>query len=212
MPTECIGKELNERITKALTRLIKKGELRLPEDMTRFEAEKLISGASRKKWVVDRRGRYKHGRGVATYLGRYVRGGPIKNQRVLRLDTQSDKVTFRVSRRDEPLKLRKLPVVDFIGRVLLHVPRPGYRVVRSCGLYHHYYDEQREALRDELGGDADEVDDTPEVSDDDIDDPDDDSWVMREEYCRICGSLLESKAIPRGPPAPELARYLGPSR
>ncbi len=120
-------------------------------------------------------------------------------------------MTFRVSRRGEPLKTMKLSVVDFIGRVLLHVPRPGYRVVRSCGLYHHYYAEQREACRDQLGGGTDQVDDTAAESDDNIDDPDDDSWVMREDYCRICGCLLESKAIPRGPPPPELARYLGPS-
>ncbi len=140
-----------------------------------------------------------------------VRSGRT-DQEPASLTTRQAERQSDLSRRDEPLKLLTLPVVDFLGRVLLHVPRPGYRVVRSCGLYHHYYNEQREALRDQLGAVADQVDDTPEVSDDDIDDPDDDSWVMREDYCRICGCLLESKAIPRGPPAPELARYLGPSR
>ncbi len=89
------------------------------------------------------------------------------------------------------------------------MPRPGYRVVRSCGLYHHHYAEQREACRQQLGGVDDQVDDNPEVSNSDTDDPDDDSWVMREDYCRICGCLLESEASPRGPPPPELARYLG---
>ncbi len=209
VPTQLIAKELNERLTKALKRLLKQGRLRLPEDMTRFEAEKLINRAGRKKWVVDCRGRYKHGRGVAAYLARYVRGGPVKNQRILRLDKQADKITLRVSRRDEPLKTVKLPVIEFIGRVLVHVPRPGYRVVRSCGLYHHYYREQLEACRQQLGDVDDLVDEKPEVPEKDSDDPDDDSWVMREDYCRICGCLLETKTIARGPPPPELARYFG---
>ncbi len=209
VPTQLIAKKLNERMTKALKRLLTQGRLRLPEDMTRFEAEKLISQAGRKKWVVDRREQYKHGQGVAAYLARYIRGGPIKNQRLICLDKQSDTVTFRVSRRGEQLKTMKLSVIDFIGRVLQHVPRPGYRVVRSCGLYHHYYREQLEDCRRQLGDACDLVDEKPEVSEKDHDDPDDDSWVMREDYCRICGCLLETKAIPRGPPPPELARYLG---
>ena len=106
--------------------------------------------------------------------------------------------------------LTGLTVSNFIGRVLLHVPRPGYRVVRSCGLYHHYYAEQLEACRLQLGGGHIPNDDET-VADIDTEDPDpdDDSWVLREDYCRICGCLLEIETVPRGPPAPELARYWG---
>ncbi len=210
LPTQLIAKELNERLTKALERLLRNGQVRLPEDMTRFEAEKLISKASRKKWVVNRnKKRYPHGQGVAAYLARYLRGGPIKNQRLLKLDEERDEVTFRVSRRKEPLKTATVPVVDFIGRVLLHVPEPGYRVVRSCGLYHHYYAEQLEACREQLGGGHIPPDEESAESAATTDDPDDESWVMREDYCRICGCLLETQTIPRGPPPPELARYWG---
>ncbi len=208
LPTQLIAKELNESLTKALERLLDNGQVILPEDMTRFEAQKLISKAARKKWVVNRKERYKHGEGVAAYLARYIRGGPIKNKRLLKLDKKSDKVTFRVSRRKEPLKTETVSVEDFIGRILLHVPRPGYRVVRSCGLYHHYYAEQLEVCRELLGGGHVPADVEPEEPAT-ADDPDDDSWVMREDHCRICGCLLETKNLPRGPPPPELARYWG---
>ncbi len=209
VPTQLVAKELNERFTKALGRLLKSGQLRLPRDMTRFEAEKCISKAGRKKWVVNRKERYKHGHGVAAYLARYLRGGPIKNQRLLRLDEESHEVTIRTSRRNEPLKTRKMSVEDFIGRVLLHVPRPGYRVVRSCGLYHHHYAEQLEDCRRQLGGGNIPANDEAAASVATTDDPDDDNWVMREDYCRICGCLLETQVIPRGPPPPELAKYWG---
>ncbi len=211
VPTQLIAKKLNERLTKALKRLLKSGQLRLPEDMTRFDAEKLISKAQRKRWVVNRKHRYRHGEGVAAYLARYLRGGPIKNSRLLRLDEQTDEVTIRISRRNEPVKTRKISVEDFIDRVLLHVPRPGYRVVRSCGLYHHHYAEQLEACRQQLGGGHVPADDEATPSATTTEDPDDESWVMREDYCRICGCLLETQTIPRGPPPPELARYWGRS-
>ena len=185
------------------------GRLDLPPDMTRHDARRLISKAGRKKWVVDRRESYRHGHGVATYLARYVRGGPIKNQRLMRLDKEKGNVLFRVSRRGEKLQTMELPVNDFMGRVLLHVPRPGYRVVRSCGLYHHYYAEQLEACRRQLGGGHPSINDQPEAANDDTADSDDKCWVMHEDYCRICGCELEGKKIPRGPPPPELARYLG---
>ncbi len=205
LPTQRIAARLKRQFTNALERLLDQGRVRLPPDMTRHDARKLISQARRKKWVVNRKGRYDHGHGVATYLARYIRGGPIKNQRILRLDRHSDEVTFRVSRRGEKLKTVTLPVGTFIGRVLLHVPRPGYRMVRSCGLYHHYYAEQLEGCRQQLGGGH--ILPTADPSDEDVDGAKCDS--LREDYCPICGCLLEIEVIPRGPPPPELAKYWG---
>ncbi len=209
VPTQRIAARLRKRITRALERLLDQGRLRLPEDMTRHEARKRISRARRKKWVVNRKGNYQHGEGVATYLARYFRGGPIKNQRILQLDKDVDTVTFRVSRRGEKLRTATLSVDDFIGRVLLHVPRPGYRMVRSCGLYHHYYAEELEACRQQLGGNRVPVADQP-VPDDDIEVAKRDG--LDEDYCRVCGCLLEIQVIPRGPPPPELAQYWGGRR
>ncbi len=209
VPTQRIAARLRRRITRSLERLLEQGRLRLPEDMTRYEARKLISKARRKKWVVHSRGRYNHGAGVATYLARYVRGGPIKNQRLLKLDKQKGIVTFRVSRRGEKLATVKLPVITFIERILLHVPRPNYRVVRSCGLYHHYYADALEACRQQLGGGHIPPDDEADELADGAKEPVEDELAPDEDYCRICGCLLEIQVIPRGPPPPELARFHG---
>ena len=73
LPTQLIAARLNKRVTKALERLLDQGRLRLPEDMSRHDARKLITRAGRKKWIVNRKERYKHGYGVATYLARYIR-------------------------------------------------------------------------------------------------------------------------------------------
>ena len=78
--------------------------------------------------------------GVATYLARYLRGGPLKPGRVVAWDEQ--RVTFRYADNQDPdaqgrgqRKLLSLSVADFLQRWFLHVPPPGLQVVRAYGLY-----------------------------------------------------------------------------
>ena len=53
-----------------------------------------------------------------------------------------------------------------------------------------------------ISAETDEASDTPEAEDS----------IMAEEYCRVCGCLLEVRAIPRAPPPPlELGLYPEPS-
>ena len=84
--------------------------------------------------------RYAHGRGVATYVARYLRGGPLKPSRILSWEDET--VTFGYADNQDldaqgrgTRKLLTLSVADFLQRWLLHVPPPGFPVVRSYGLY-----------------------------------------------------------------------------
>lgn len=208
VPEEVLRFWFRKRFTKALRRMIKAGKIELPPDMCRFDALCRLSQAERKTWIVDVEERYEHGQGIATYLARYVRGGPLKNSRLLRLDPKEQTATFRVSRKGEPWSEMTLPVRELIRRILWHVPPTGYRVVRACGLYHHHYREQLEACREQLGvGEApgSAADDPPATEAEELSGED---WVAVEEYCRICGCLLEVENIPRAPPLPELVSEL----
>jgi hypothetical protein len=119
-------------------------ELVLPEGMRPQQLRNLLTrlGHPRKtKWNVHIMERYAHGAGVVTYLARYLRGGPIKNARLIAYD--GDRVTFLHRTRQEEAdggnasaQRMTLPVTDFLQRWLLHVPVPQTRVVRSYGLYH----------------------------------------------------------------------------
>jgi Putative transposase len=87
------------------------------------------------KWNVRIMERYRHGAGVVTYLARYLRGGPIKNARLVAYD--GARVTFTYRARQEEVdagpaspQRMTLPVADFLQRWLLHVPMPQARVVR----------------------------------------------------------------------------------
>jgi hypothetical protein len=104
-------------------------------------------------WIMER---YRHGAGVVTYLARYLRGGPIKNARLVAYD--GDRVTFLYRARSEEsaggspaLQRMTLPVADFLQRWLLHVPTPQTRVVRCYGLYHHTHAEALARCRAQVG-------------------------------------------------------------
>ena len=133
----------------ALRQTVARGALALPEPMSPQQWLNLLNrlGHPRKtKWNVRIMERYRHGAGVVTYLARYLRGGPIKNARLVAWD--GDRVTFTYRARQEeaeagPASAQRitLPVADFLQRWLLHVPVPQTRVVRCYGLYHQTHTE-----------------------------------------------------------------------
>jgi len=183
-----------------MRRLIRRGELRLPPDMNENDALWQLEKALRRKWIVDRRERYPHGQGVATYLARYVRGGAIKNRRLVRFD--GDSVTFRRSRRGEKLEEMTLRTAEFIRRILMHVPPPGFHVVRSYGLYAHNRREERERCRELLGGQPLPLDDDELAGEI----PEGERPLgAPEEFCKVCGlELVVLEVIPRtARPPPE---------
>jgi hypothetical protein len=108
------------------------------------------------QWNGHIRERYRHGTGVVTYLARYLRGGPLKNARLVAYD--GDRVIFTCRARhaeadgDSPAAQR-LPLsgADFLQRWLLHVPVLQTRVVRCYGLYHHTHASALAVCRTALG-------------------------------------------------------------
>jgi Putative transposase/Transposase zinc-binding domain len=144
LPVRVVMAVFRGKLLAAIRQALARAELGLPEGMRPQQLLNLLHrlGHPRKtKWNVHIRERYRHGAGVVTYLARYVRGGPIKNARLVARD--GARVTFTCRARQEeadgatPAAQRlTLSVADFLQRWLLHVPLPQTRVVRSYGLYH----------------------------------------------------------------------------
>jgi putative transposase len=90
-----------------------------------------------------------------TYLARYLRGGPIKNARLVAWDGARVTFLYRVRSETEDgtpaLQRMTLSVADFLQRWLQHVPVPQTRVVRSYGLYHPRHAEALTLCRTALG-------------------------------------------------------------
>jgi hypothetical protein len=210
LPARVVMAVFRGKMLDAIRQALARGDLTLPATLRPQQLRNLLTrlGHPRKtKWNVHIRERYRHGAGVVTYLARYLRGGPIKNARLVAWD--GDRVTFACRARHEeadggqPSAPRMtLPVADFLQRWLLHVPVPQTRVVRSYGLYHPTQAEALAVCRAALGQPPVEA---PVPLD----------WQtvcaqrgdLHPERCPACGQLLVCMGvIPRGgAPPPGLA-------
>jgi hypothetical protein len=159
LPARVVMAVFRGKMLGALRHAFAQDALVLPEAMRPQQFLNLLNRlghAQKTPWNVHIRERYRHGAGVVTYLARYLRGGPLKNSRLVAYD--GDCVTFTYRARQEeadagPASSQRmtLRVADFLQRWLLHVPVPQTRVVRSYGLYHHAHTEALAHCRAALG-------------------------------------------------------------
>jgi Putative transposase len=154
LPVRVVMAVFRGKLLAALRQGVAHGELRLPEGQSRQQMENLLNKLGRMKWNVHIRERYRHGAGVLTYLARYLRGGPLANQRLVACENGAVTFRYRVNGEvsDKPRSgLMTLPIAEFIRRYLRHVPAPGTRVVRSYGLYAPSQGEAVAVCRAQLG-------------------------------------------------------------
>ncbi len=120
--------------------------LSLPECTDVGYWRQVIRALYRKNFNVQVGDVYDHGHGVALYLARYVKGGPLPKDRPLFLDDKSVRFEY-TDHRDHKTKSMALPVEQFIDRILWHAPPKGQHVTRHAGLYSTpHQDHHQQAL------------------------------------------------------------------
>jgi len=159
LPARVVMAVFRGKMVAAIRQTFARGALALPEPMRPQQLLNLLNRLghlTKTKWNVRIMERYRHGAGVVTYLARYLRGGPIKNGRLVAYD--GDCVTFTYRARQEEVdagpaapQQMTLPVAAFLQRWLLHVPVPQTRVVRAYGLYHPTHAAALAVCRTALG-------------------------------------------------------------
>jgi hypothetical protein len=209
LPARVVMAVFRGKMVAAIRQTLACGALALPEPLRPQQLLNLLNRLghpTKTKWNVRIMERYRHGAGVVTYLARYLRGGPLKNGRLVAYD--GDCVTFTYRARQEEAdagpaspQQMTLPVAAFLQRWLLHVPVPQTRVVRSYGLYHHAHTEALAHCRAALGQPP--VEPPPALD-----------WQTvcaqrgeaHPERCPTCGQpLVCTGVIPRGGAPPRLA-------
>ena len=139
LPVRVVRALFRGKLLDAFRRGVEREELTVPDGERPQQVLNLLNKLGRKKWNVCIRERYAHGNGVLTYLGRYLRGGAISNRRIISSDEEHVLFRYKDYREESASgknsKTMELSVNDFVRRVLLHVPEPGHKVVRSYGLY-----------------------------------------------------------------------------
>ncbi len=151
-----------------------KGELKLPAHWLDSDWRRVLTAVARKNWNVRIQAGYRHGKGVINYLSRYIRGGPIKDYRLLAANDNT--VTFRyLDHRDSKEKEMSLDTEHFMTRVLWHVPVKGLHNVRYYGLYVPGARQKRNHIREKLNI-------TPEVRPE--------KAPLKPHHCRKCGLTM----------------------
>ena len=187
------------KLRAALMAALDEGRMRLPADTTEAKLRGTFNKIGRLTLNVKMLPRYSSGRGVLTYLARYLRGGPINNKRLISVDSSNVRFHYH-DYRDGKRKQMSLPTDQFIRRFLLHVPPPRMQVVRSFGLYASRKRDDLDRCHELLG--IPEATAEAEVS-----------WEALlerlghavESHCGICGEELVREKIPpqiRPPPVP----------
>jgi len=117
--------------------LLQQGLLDLPPTLNAAGVHALLEELKHTKWHVRIEPPYADGRGLVVYLARYLRGGPVKNHRLLGFTGSEVSLRYRHRRTQQRPKWRTmtLSVDDFLDRLCEHVPVTGLHMVRAYGLY-----------------------------------------------------------------------------
>ncbi len=122
------------KLLAALRLALREQRLKLPAPADSPHWLAIVKSLYRKHFNIQINPPYAHGRAVAMYLARYVKGGPLAADRALTL--QAGTVAFSyVDHRDQQRKTMHLQASAFIARVLWHAPPRGQHTVRRAGLY-----------------------------------------------------------------------------
>jgi hypothetical protein len=126
-----------DNLLAALRELLDQGFLYLPPTLTVAEVHALLKELEGTKWHVRIEPPYADGKGLVVYLARYLRGGPIKNHRIVSFTGTEVCFRYRHYRGHQRPELRTmtLPVEEFLDRLFEHVPVKGLHMVRAYGLY-----------------------------------------------------------------------------
>lgn len=173
---------------------VESGKLAVPKEARQQQLLNLLNKLGRKKWNVCIRERYAHGVGVVTYLGRYLRGGPISNKRIITWN--NDTVTFRykdyraADSGSEQHQVMELPLDEFQRRLMSHIPEPRRNRVRYYGLYAGRRQADLNRCRDLVGQEP-----VAEVAARDCQEILDKFGVQNYGRCPVCGAKLVIRAI-----------------
>ena len=215
LPRQVLMVKFRGKLRCRLLRLLNQGRLKLPPGTSESHARGQLNKLGRTTCSVKILERYAHGRGVATYLARYLKGGPLPPQRLLSCRDGVVRFSYRDNRDPDDesgrgkRKVMSLPADEFLARWLEHVPPPNLQTVRAYGLYAACKREELAVARQHLG--------QPPLPAE----PKKMSWQefcvrlgrSKEAYCPVCGEELQILATfqrGRDPPQPYGTSSRGP--
>lgn len=123
------------KFTDEVEELAKKEKIEMLKGTTYDSLKNLLNLERKEKWNVYIDKDPVYGDGVIKYLGKYIKGGPISDKRIISYDEKEVKFYYKDNKDNKKRKILTLKTEEFIRRFLLHVPKKYLKVVRHYGLY-----------------------------------------------------------------------------
>lgn len=80
------------------------------------------------------------------YVGRYLGRPVIVNSRIDKYD--GDSVTFHYNRHEDDVYVEEtIPVLDFIRRLIVHIPEKNFKMMRYYGLYAKHHKQESKLFK-----------------------------------------------------------------
>lgn len=118
---------------------------RYPEDKDMQILITNLYSKYRNGFYVNAESRMTSARHAARYIGRYLARPSIAEYRILEYDGKSVRFWYE----DHKTKKRKeitLPVMQFIGRLIMHIPKKHFKMTRRYGLYRRGFNKRAQKI------------------------------------------------------------------
>ncbi len=125
-------------------------ELRPPPSMTLQQTLNLLERLRFVRWHARIEEAYAQAGPVLKYAERYIRRGPLSERRILSYNGQSVNIAYAHPGKHAHASFT-LTALEFVIRVLDHVPERSTHCVRAYGLYHSAYRKKLNRVRHLLG-------------------------------------------------------------
>jgi hypothetical protein len=162
LPRKVLMFKFRGKFKAMLQQKVQSGKIQLPDSMSCRDFQRLLAKLSGKPWNVKLFEAYRDGSGVATYLARYIKGGPIGKSRLLGIRDGKVVFRYRIGTQNGGDGKRQgvtdLPIDTFLGRWLEHVPPRRFQTVRGYGLYSGNQFSRLDDARTALGVASPELD------------------------------------------------------
>lgn len=134
-PVKVIRRLFKGKFLASLKQKLEGDSLVLANNDNEARVKELFNKLGRIEWQVFACKPYAHGVGVAKYLAKYMRGGPLRNSQITHV--KHNEVVFKYkSHQTKQTERKRLSLSDFNHRVLRHLPLKGKPTIRYYGLYH----------------------------------------------------------------------------
>lgn len=144
-PEKVLKERFKYFLIKYLREWAKNNRYSVPDEVRRYWTEKndcdnlydLTRELYEITWYVHIGEKLENAQFVTKYIGRYAKRPCISEANIVDYDSEKGTVTFmyRDKLENNAEKFETVPVMEFIGRLIRHIPEKNFRMIRYYGIY-----------------------------------------------------------------------------